>query len=88
MVSKLVSSLNSMNTFSKKIIISVSIISLVLCIVGMGIILYNASCLEVVSLHTIGSTMIYSSVVIFTEFIVGSLAIDFFNMLISNHDDD
>ena len=88
MMSKIINNLNSINSFSKKIIIYVSIISLLLCIGGIGVIIYNHIVLEKIALHTLGSTMIYHSITIFSEFVVVSLIIDFFNTVISYHDDD
>lgn len=85
MVSKIINRLNSINTFSKNIIIYVSIISCTLCLSGVGVILYNMlSEFSKVSLHTLGSTLIYSSIVLFAQFVVGSLIIDFFNAVISD----
>lgn len=88
MMSKIISNLNSINNFSKKIIVWVSVISLLLCIGGISIIVYNALALETISLHTIGSTMIYHSIVLFAEFVIVGLILDFFNTLITYHDDD
>lgn len=88
MVSKIVSSLNSMNNFSKNIIIYISIISSGLCLSGVALIIYNL-CAEFskVSLYDLGSTLIYLSIVLFAQFVIGSLIIDFFNAVISSHDD-
>ena len=72
---------------SKKIIISASIISLILCVIGTGIITYNANNEQVMSLHTLGSSMIYTSIILFAQFIIGSLVIDLFNAIINNNDD-
>lgn len=83
MVKKIVKELNSMNNFSKNIIVYVSIASAILCISGIGVILYNMLAdFSKVSLHTLGSTLIYSSIVLFAQFVIGSLIIDFFNAVI------
>lgn len=88
MVNMIVSKLNSINSFSKNIIVYTSIISSVLCMSGVVIILYNMLAeFSKVSLHTLGSTLIYSSIMLFSQFVIGSLIIDFFNTVISNHDD-
>ena len=88
MVSKIVKELNSINKFSKNIIVYVSIISSILCLSGIGIILYNMLAeFSKVSLHTLGSTLIHSSIIVFAQFVIGSLIIDFFNTVISNGDD-
>ena len=87
MVSKIVNRLNSINSFSKNIIIYISIISCTLCLSGVCVILYNMlSDFSKVSLHTLGSTLIYSSIVLFAQFVVGSLIIDFFNAVIKDDD--
>lgn len=88
MVNKIVKELNSINKFSKNIIVYVSIASSILCFSGIAIILYNMFAeFSKVSLHTLGSTLIYSSIVLFAQFVVGSLIIDFFNAVINEHDD-
>lgn len=88
MVSKILNKLNSINTFSKNIIVYASIISLALCFSGVGVIIYNLSAeFSKVSLHTIGSTLIYSAIILFAQSISGSLVIDFLNTVITNHED-
>ena len=84
MVGKIVNHLNSINNFSKKIIVFTSIISFVLCLCGVGIIFYDASMGSTIMLHTIGSTFIYTSIVLFAQFVVGSLVIDFFKAVIDS----
>ena len=86
MVNNIVNKLNSINSFSKKIIVVASIVSLFLCVAGTGIITYNANTNSTMMLHTIGSTMIYTSIILFAQFVIGSLAIDFVNTLINNKD--
>lgn len=83
MVNKIVSHLNSINNFSKKIIVFTSIISFALCACGIGIIFYDASIGSTIMLHTIGSTFIYTAIVLFAQFVVGSLIIDFFSAVIN-----
>lgn len=87
MVGKIVNTLNSMNSFSKKIIVTISIISLALCLSGVGIIIYNYFTYNTIALHNIASTMIHSAIVIYAQFITVSLAIDFFNTIIHSNDD-
>ncbi len=86
MVGKIVNHLNSINTYSKKIIVWTSMISLVLCFIGVGIIIYDNSVGATLLLHNIGSTLIYSAIVLFTQFIIGSLVIDFFSAILNNED--
>ena len=84
MVGKIVNHLNSINNFSKKIIVFTSIISFMLCMCGVGIIIYSASNGSSIMLHTIGSTFIYTSIVLFAQFVIGSLVIDFFKAIIDS----
>lgn len=88
MMSKIVNRLNSMNDFSKKIIIYSSVISLTLCLLGMGVIIYNANTSLSDSLHNIGCSLIHAAIVMFAQFTIGSLVIDFLGAVIDNHDDD
>lgn len=87
MMSKIVNSLNSVNKFSKKIIITGSWIALFLCVAGMILVGYNNIISQKVQLYTIGSTMIQTAIVLFAQIVIGGLIIDFFGNMISNHDD-
>ena len=82
MMSKIVNRLNSINDFSKKIIIWSSIISLALCAFGIGIIIYNSLTVSTISLQNIGSSLIHASIIMFSQFIIGSLVIDFLGAVI------
>ena len=86
MVQKIFERLNSINSFSKNIIKFGCIISLIMCIGGFGIIEYNDICLNQISTYNIGSTMIYTAIVMFAQIVIGSLLIDFFGKLLSNHE--
>ncbi len=86
MLKKIFDRLNSINSFSKKIIICGCTFSLILCLIGVGVIEYNNLNLNQVSMYDIGSTMVYTAIVAFAQIIVGSLLIDFFGTLISNHE--
>lgn len=88
MMSKIVNRLNSINDFSKKIIVWSSIVSLILCTCGIGIIIYNVNTVSTLSLHTIGSSLIHASIILFSQFVIGSLVIDFLGAVINSHDDD
>lgn len=88
MVKKIVSSLNSINPFSKNIILYASLISFGLCISGVGVILYNIMAdFTKNSLYKLGSSLIYYSITFFAQLILASLVIDFFNNIIKNHED-
>ena len=86
MVRKIFERLNSMNNFSKNIIKYGSLFSLVMCTIGVGIIGYNSLYTNKISTYNIGSTMVYTSIVVFAQIVVGSLLIDFFGTLLSNHE--
>lgn len=88
MMSKIVNRLNSMNDFSKKIIVYSSVVSFMICLLGIGIILYNANTTPSNSLHTVGSSLIHAAIVLFSQFTIGSLVIDFLGAVINNSDDD
>lgn len=83
-MSKIVNSLNSINSYSKKIIVVASILSLILCVAGTCVIAFNSN--DSLSIHKIGSSMIYTSITLFVELIIGSLVIDFFRAIIENND--
>lgn len=86
MLKKIFDRLNSINSFSKKIIIYGCVFSLILCLIGFSIIEYNNLNLKQLTVYDIGSTMVYTAIVAFAQFVVGSLLIDFFGTLISNHE--
>ncbi len=87
MMSKIVKSLNSVNSFSKNIIITGCGISLLLCVVGIAIIAYNNIITKEVELYTIGSTMIHTSTILFAQLVIGGLLIDTFSTMMNNRDD-
>ena len=87
MMDKIVKSLNSVNSFSKGIIVTGCSISLILCIIGMILVGYNSIISRQVHLYNIGSTMISTSVVLFAQIVIGALIIDFFGNVLNNHDD-
>ncbi len=86
MIGKMIKSLNSINPFSKKFIMFGCIPVLMLCIAGVSLIAYNSNFVHEVNLHLIGSSMISTSCVVFTQIVIGGLIMDFFNTLIQNRD--
>ena len=86
MMQKIFNRLNSMNKFSKNIIKWGSLFSFAMCISGLIIIEYNSIYLNKISTYNIGSTMVYTSIVSFAQIVIGSLLIDFFGTLLSNHE--
>ena len=87
MFSKVIKELNSINKFSKNIIIVGSLLSFLLCLVGVGIVVYNNVLLGHISLYTMGTSLIHAAIILFTEFTIGGLAIDLANKFMQSHDD-
>lgn len=82
---KIFKSLNSINSFSKKIICYGCVFVLLLCILGACLIFYNNIVTQEVALYEIGSTLIQTSTVVFAQVVIGSLVIDLFNTMIQNN---
>ena len=83
---KIFKSLNSINSFSRKIIFFGCIVVLAFCIIGACIITYNNLAVQEVALYQLGSNMIQTSTVVFAQVIIGALVIDWFNTMIQNND--
>lgn len=87
MFSKVIEKLNSINKFSKNVIIVGAIISIALCILGIGIVTYNENVIQKISLYTIGTSLVYSAITLFSQFTIGGLVIDLASNVLKNHDD-
>ena len=87
MFSKIIEKINSVNKFSKNIIVIGSIVSFALCLLGVGIATYNENVIQKISLYTIGTSLIYSAITLFSQFTIGGLAIDLANNVFKNHDE-
>ena len=87
MFNKIIEKLNSVNKFSKNIILVGSIISIALCMIGLAVVTYNENVIQKISLYTIGSSLIYSAIILFSEFTIGGLVIDLASNVIKNGDD-
>ena len=87
MMNKIIKNLNSINSFSRNIIITGCSIALFICIAGMILINYNAAFSQQVHLYKVGSTMISTACVLFSNVVIGALLIDLFNNFVNNHDD-
>lgn len=85
MIQKIIKQLNELSSFSKNIIKWGSLFSLAMCIMGAVIIEYNQLELNKILVYQTGSTMIYTGIVAFAQFVIGSLLIDYFGKLVSNH---
>ncbi len=78
--------LNSINSFSKKIIVFASCATLIACIAGISIIAYNSCFVHEVEFFKIGSTLIQKGIIVFCHFTIGALIIDWFNANFQNDD--
>ena len=78
--------LNSMNNFSKTIILISSSIAVMFCIVGICLIVYNTCFVHGVELYNIGARLIQKSTIVFAHFTIGALVIDWFNANMQNDD--
>lgn len=83
MVHKIFERLNSINNFSKNVIKFGCTFSFILCMLGVATIAYNEAVLCKIAIYKIGTTMVYTSIVSFAQFVVGGLLIDFFGTLLS-----
>lgn len=83
MLTKIVERLDSINSFSKNIIRIGCAISFVLCIVGLSLIKYNTSTIHTVGMFTIGSSMVYTASMLFSQTVIGGLIIDFLGNMIN-----
>lgn len=83
MLHKICEKLNSINNFSKKVIKGGCTFSFILCMMGVAVVAYNQILLSKIALYKIGTTMIYTSIVAFSQFVIGGLLIDFFGTLLS-----
>lgn len=83
MLHKIFERLNSINSFSQKVIKGGCTFSFILCMIGVIVIAYNQIYLSKVAVYTVGSTLVYTSIVTFAQFVVGGLIIDFFGTLLS-----
>ena len=83
---KIFSTLNSINSFSKKIILFGSVFVISCCIIGICLIAYNHAFVNNVELYTIGSTLIQKSTVVFAQVTIGALVMDWFKNVFQNID--
>ena len=83
MIHKVFERLNSINNFSKKVIKWGCLFSFLMCACGIVVIAYNQIYLNKIAVYNIGSTLIYTAIVSFAQFVIGGLLIDFFGVLLS-----
>ena len=87
MFNQIIEKINSINKFSKNIIIVGAIVSIALCIVGLAIVTYNENVIQKISLYTIGTSLVYSAITLFSQFTIGGLAIDLASNVFKNRDE-
>lgn len=87
MVRKIIKNLNSLNSLSNKIILYGSIVSLMLCCLGIVTITYNNTIANQIKIHELGSSMIYTAIVLFSQMVIGGIIIDFLSNVIHNNDE-
>ena len=78
--------LNSINSFSKKLILFGSVFVVASCIIGISLIMYNQAFVNQVELYTIGSSLIQKSTVVFAQVVIGALMMDWFKNVFQNDD--
>ena len=78
--------LNSINSFSKRLIFFASLFVVSFCIIGITLIMYNQAFTNQVELYQIGSTMIQKSVVVFSHVVIAALIMDWFKNAFQNDD--
>lgn len=83
MLHKICEKLNSINNFSKNVIKGGCTFSFILCMIGVATIAYNQIIVNKIILYKVGTTMVYTSIVAFAQFVIGGLLIDFFGTLLS-----
>jgi len=83
MLHKIFERLNSINNFSKKVIKGGCTFSFILCMMGMTVIAYNQLYLNKVATYHIGTTLVYTAIVTFAQFVIVGLLMDFFGTLLS-----
>lgn len=81
---KIFKSLNSINSFSGKIILYGSIIILAICIVGACIIGYNQIFTQEVGLYALGVNLIQTATTVFAQVVIGALLMDWLGHILPN----
>ncbi len=83
---KIFTALNSINSFSKKMIVYSSCIAIMACIIGICLVAMNSAFFHNVELYNIASTLIQKVSFAFAQFIIGALIFDWFNANFQNDD--
>ncbi len=85
-MNNLIKSLDSINNFSKKIILRVSIIVLVACVISICLITYNGLFIGEATLYTLGTTLLKKSLYILSWFCIAALTFDLLDRAFKNGD--
>ena len=80
-MNKIITSLNSINAFSKKVIFYGCTIVLIACISGICLIAANSAFIHDVSLYNIGVTLIQKFTRVFAYIIIAALLMDWFGKM-------
>ncbi len=80
-MNKIITSLNSINSFSKKVIFYGCTIVLIACISSICLIAINSAFIHDASLYDIGVTMIQKFTRVFTYVIIAALLMDWFGKM-------
>ena len=83
---KIFNTLNSINNFSKKVLLFGSVFVISCCIIGISLIAYNHTFVNNVELYTIGSTLIQKSIVVFAQVTIGALVMDWLKNVFQDMD--
>ena len=80
-MNKIITSLNSINAFSKKVIFFGCTIVLIACISSICLIAINSTFVHTASLYDIGVTMIQKFTRVFAYVIIAALLMDWFSKM-------
>ena len=80
-MNKIITSLNSINAFSKKVIFYGCTIVLIACITSICVIAINTAFIHDVSLYDIGVTLLQKFTRVFAYIIISALLMDWFSKI-------
>ncbi len=80
-MNKIITSLNSINAFSKKVIFYGCTIVLIACISSICLIAFNSAFVHNASLYDIGVTLLQKSTRVFAYVIIAALLMDWFSKM-------
>ena len=83
---KIISTLNSINSTSKKLLYFACFFAASSCIVGISVIIYNNSFLNIVNLYEFGAKLIQKACSSFAILVICALFMDWFKNVFFNDD--